>query len=109
VTALTLDKRLSSKLEAGLYGIAREALNNILKHAQATQVRVSLSENNALVLLEIEDNGIGLANNGAAGGGGMGIKGMQERANQIGASLTLEAKTEGGTLLRVEAPNDGEY
>ncbi|UCD43542.1 MAG: sensor histidine kinase [Chloroflexota bacterium] len=107
-TDLTLEKRLSSKLEAGLYGIAREALNNILKHAQATQVRVSLSENDELVLLEIEDNGIGLANKGAAGGGGMGIKGMQERANQINASLTLEAKAEGGTLLRVEVPNDGE-
>lgn len=106
-TDLDLEKRLPSKLETGLYGIAREALNNILKHAQATRVWVSLSETDETVVLEIEDNGIGLANIEAESGGGMGIKGMRERASQIGAKLTLETRTGGGTLLRVEVPNNG--
>ena len=106
-TDLDLEKRLPSKLETGLYGIAREALNNILKHAQATRVWVNLSETDETVVLEIEDNGIGLANIEAASGGGMGIKGMRERASQIGANLTLETRTGGGTLLRVEVPNNG--
>lgn len=99
---LNLEQRLPPKLEAGLYGIAREALNNILKHAQATRIRVSLSELNDRVVFEIEDNGIGIVDNGP--GGGMGIKGMRERAKQIGASLALSALDEGGTLLQVEAP-----
>ena len=103
---LSLEKRLPSKIEASLYGIAREALNNVLKHAQASRVRVSLSEANGVVLLEIEDNGIGLTNNKALGGGGMGIKGMQERADQIGATLTLDTQAEGGTLIRVEVPDE---
>ena len=102
--SLNLEQRPPSKIEIGLYGIAREALNNILKHAQATRVRVSLSETNEVVLLEIMDNGIGLANNELEGGGGMGIKGMLERADQIGAALTLDTLAEGGTLLRVEVP-----
>lgn len=102
VTELNLETRLPAKLEAGLYGIAREALNNILKHAQATQVWVSLFEMNSRVVLEIADNGIGIMNNDAESGGGMGIKGMYERAKQIGADLSLEAQDGGGTLMRVE-------
>jgi signal transduction histidine kinase len=104
---LTLEERLPAKIEVGLYGIAREALNNILKHAQATRVKVSLSESNGRVRLEIDDNGIGLIKDKTESGGGMGIKGMQERANQIGANLTLETKAEGGMLLWVEVPYDG--
>jgi signal transduction histidine kinase len=104
---LTLEERLPPKIEVGLYGIAREALNNILKHAQATRVKVSLSESNGRVRLEIDDNGIGLIKDKTESGGGMGIKGMQERANQIGANLTLETKAEGGMLLWVEVPYDG--
>jgi signal transduction histidine kinase len=104
---LTIEERLPAKIEVGLYGIAREALNNILKHAQATRVKVSLSESNGRVRLEIDDNGIGLIKDKTESGGGMGIKGMQERANQIGANLTLETKAEGGMLLWVEVPYDG--
>jgi len=98
-------KRLNPNLELGLYSIAREAMNNILKHSQATKVEITLTKEEEKVILEICDNGIGLDNSAENINSGLGIKGMQERANQIGASLKLEGVPEGGTLLRVEVPN----
>jgi signal transduction histidine kinase len=100
-------ERLNSNLELGLYSIAREAMNNILKHSQATKVEITLNRDDEKVILEICDNGIGLDDSAENFNSGLGIKGMQERANQIGASLDLERVPEGGTRLRVEVPNDG--
>lgn len=104
---LNLTRRLNSNLELGLYSIAREAMNNILKHSRATKVEIALNEEEKKVILEIRDNGIGLDASAENFNSGLGIKGMQERANQIGASLKLERMPEGGTLLKVEVPNDG--
>ncbi|HSG41858.1 MAG TPA: sensor histidine kinase [Anaerolineales bacterium] len=100
-------ERLNPKLELGLYSIAREAMNNILKHSKATKVNITLNKENEKLILEIRDNGIGLDDSAEKFSSGLGIKGMQERANQIGASLNLERVPEGGTLLKVEVPNDG--
>lgn len=100
-------ERLNSNLELGLYSIAREAMNNILKHSQATKVVIMLAKEDGIVTLEISDNGIGLDDSEENFNSGLGIKGMKERANQIGASLYLERRPEGGTRLRVEVPNDG--
>jgi len=100
-------ERLNSNLELSLYSIAREAMNNILKHAQAKKVEITLDKEDEKIVLEICDNGIGLDNSTEKFSSGLGIKGMQERANQIGASLGLETIPEGGTRLRVEVPYDG--
>ena len=100
-------ERLNPNLELGLYSIAREAMNNILKHAHATKVAITLSKEDERVILEICDNGIGLDYSSEKINSGLGIKGMQERAKQIGASLDLERMPEGGTRLKVKVPNDG--
>jgi len=100
-------ERLNSNVELGLYSIAREAMNNILKHSQATKVSITLSKEGERVILEIRDNGNGLDVSSEKFNSGLGIKGMQERASKIGASLDLKRMQEGGTLLRVEVPNDG--
>jgi len=102
-----IEGRLPSKIEFGLYSIAREALNNILKHSQATQVDISLSKMDGSILFEIQDNGVGLDALQAGANSGLGIKGMKERADQIGARLTLQNIPERGTLLKIEVPDDG--
>ena len=92
-------KQLSAGIEAGLYGIANEALNNILKHARAKSVKVSLKKQGEKIVLEIQDDGVGFDVNGMSGG--MGLNGMKERAEQFGGDLQIMSDNK-GTIIRVE-------
>jgi two-component system sensor histidine kinase ChiS len=96
-----MEIRLSSEIEEGLYRIAQEALNNVLKHAHAGHVAVSLCQDQEAVTLEIADDGIGFDRTEARGGGGMGLGGMEERAAAIGARLEIESAAGSGTTVRV--------
>ena len=102
---IDLEERLPTNVEQGLYSIAREALNNILKHSQATKTTITLFKEPEKVVLEIWDNGIGIETLGNSNAG-LGIKGMKERAEKIGANLTLQPNPGGGTQLKVEVPDD---
>ncbi len=94
---------LSAEVEAGLYGISNEALNNILKHAHATSVKVSLQKEPGKIVLEIQDNGVGFDVDAIPGG--MGLYGMKERAEQFGGTLRIKSGA-GGTTVRVEVTNE---
>ncbi len=76
-----------------LYHIAREALNNLLKHARARSVHIHLSFQETLTLLEICDDGIGFTLDEIQTSGGLGIFGMKERAQRIGAQLEIHQRT----------------
>ncbi|MCP4419647.1 MAG: sensor histidine kinase, partial [Chloroflexi bacterium] len=95
--------QLPSKLETGLYRITQEALNNILKHAQASQVSLSLQQNGEQIQLEIMDDGIGFDPK-LQPQHGYGLQGMRERAEQLGGSFSLQSKPQSGTKIIVEAP-----
>lgn len=95
--------RLPNEIESGLYGISNEVLNNILKHAHASQVKVSLRKKTGKIVLEISDNGVGFDLDSAEGHGGLGIKGMRERAEQINGDLRISSG-KNGTQVSVEAP-----
>jgi len=107
VVDTNIDERLPSNIELGLYSIAREALNNILKHSNATKVKITLQKKNGSIIFDIHDNGIGLGALEAANSAGLGVKGMKERAEQIGADLVLQNDPYSGTLLKVEVPDVG--
>jgi len=95
--------RLTNGIESGLYGISNEVLNNILKHAQASEVAVSLEKQPDKIVLQISDNGIGFDPASAEHHGGLGLKGMRERAEQIGGDLRINSG-ENGTQVSVEVP-----
>lgn len=97
--------QLPAKVEAGLYGISNEALNNILKHARASIVKVSLKKESNKVILEIQDNGVGFEVASMEAQSGMGISGMKERAEQFGGVLQIQSD-EKGTTVRVEVANE---
>jgi signal transduction histidine kinase len=105
--ATTLDIRvphdLPADVEAELDRIAQETLNNALKHANATRIDVTLIQSDSTVALEIADNGTGFEP-GVIDSGGMGLRGLQERATRIGGQLTIESSPGVGTKLRVVAP-----
>lgn len=88
--------------EEGLYGIAREALNNALRHSQANHIQIRLESDGQHCRLEIEDDGLGFELESGLQQGGFGLHGMYERADSIGAQLTISTRPEGGTLVRAE-------
>jgi len=96
--------QLPAHVEEGLYRIAQEALNNALKHAGADKVVVRIWTNDGQVTLEVTDDGCGFDPAGANHVGGMGLVGMQERAKQLGGSLTVTSAPGGGTTVRASIP-----
>ncbi|HZS43580.1 MAG TPA: GAF domain-containing sensor histidine kinase [Blastocatellia bacterium] len=97
--------RLPEAIEIALYRIAQEALNNVIKHAQATVVAVRLHKDKKAVHLEIKDNGIGLASTSSQNSSkGIGLVGMEERARSLQGKFNIDSVPENGTRIRVEIP-----
>jgi PAS domain S-box-containing protein len=95
------ERRLPVPLEEELYWIAQEALNNVVKHAEAHQVAVRLDFDNNNVRFEVVDDGIGFDAEQARDSGGMGLRGIRERVQQIGGKLEITGISGEGTTLRV--------
>jgi signal transduction histidine kinase/FixJ family two-component response regulator len=89
---------LQPAVEENLLHIGQEALSNALKHACATKFRARLSFDSDAVRLELHDNGKGFVVD-YANGGGIGLLGMRERAQQIGATLAVTSKPGRGTKV----------
>jgi signal transduction histidine kinase len=83
--------RLSPKTEFELYSICLELINNILKHAQATQASIKFEVESEKVRLILSDNGKGLSENGSTG---KGLRNIAERVKSLGG--TWEVKSEDG-------------
>jgi len=94
--------RLPLEIEEGLYRIAQEALNNVLKHARAQRIAVTLRWDPSLVVMEVADDGIGFDVVAARVRGGMGLHGMEERAARLGGTLTIASSPGSGSRVRVE-------
>ncbi len=103
-TALEVEgeEALSGDVEAMLYRVAQEALNNALKHAQAERVRVRLRQNGRRVALEVEDNGVGFDPEAVRGQGGFGLRSMEERVSRLGGKLKVQSRPGSGTTILVE-------
>jgi two-component system NarL family sensor kinase len=104
---LPISKRLGKlpiNLEEGLYRIAREALSNVRKHAQAREVQVSLQRREGNVLMTVQDDGVGFNPWEEAPPGHFGIIGMGERASLLGGRLDVESHPGHGTLIRAVVP-----
>ena len=98
---------LSNEISLALYRILQESLTNIAKHAQATQVYITLSYYESKVTLMIEDNGKGISTEAlekAHKNGRLGIYGMKERAELLGGNFEFETTTGQGTLITVQLP-----
>ncbi|HEU0297773.1 MAG TPA: PAS domain S-box protein [Anaerolineales bacterium] len=96
-------QQLPHTAEEELYHIAQEALNNVLKHANAQHVWVHLRFSETETSLAIHDDGVGFTPT-AAGNGGLGFSSLKERAEKIGASLEIESTPGAGTEIRVVVP-----
>ncbi len=105
---LMRDRRLPEMHRAELFGVYQEAMQNVAKHAQASQVVVRLELSDSVVSLEIRDNGQGFRVparlSGLVRDGHLGMIGMAERAEAIDGRLEVESSPGKGTTLQVIAP-----
>lgn len=96
--------QLSAEVEMGLYRIAQEALNNVLRHSHARRVVVSLQQRDGLVTLEVADDGQGFDPSASQARAGFGLSGIEERAARMGGRLSIDSAPGSGTRVRVEMP-----
>jgi signal transduction histidine kinase len=93
---------LTDHVEQELFRIVSEALNNVLKHAGASQVSVTIRSKNKQLVLDVQDNGSGF--DPVQEYTGMGLQNMRERAVALGGSVEIFSQDRKGTLIRVAIP-----
>ena len=96
--------RLSAEQQTALFRIVQEALNNVVCHANASSVQVTIKETDEGVDLRIRDNGRGISNEQAKAPGSIGLLGMKERAALIGGTFTITGARGKGTVVSVHVP-----
>jgi signal transduction histidine kinase len=96
------ERRLPLATEEDLYRIVQEALNNAVKHAGAQQVSVHLRFGVQDFSLEVRDDGVGFDPTRARQGGGVGLRGIEERVQRIGGKLHIASAPNAGATLKVE-------
>jgi len=94
--------RLPAVVEEELYRVVLEALNNSLRHAEASTVEVELYYERGVVALEISDDGTGFDPQAARQRGGFGLRSMEERVAHLGGLFSLESHPGEGTRIKVE-------
>ena len=97
-----LNDRLAPDVEEGLYQIAREALNNIIKHAHAKNIQINFQQEASAISMQIADDGVGFDPDTAYQEGCLGLSTMQERARLQGWHFHIESSPGNGTRVVVE-------
>jgi signal transduction histidine kinase len=90
--------RLGPELEVGVYRLVQEALTNVVKHAQASTVKLSVKQAGEEVAIEIADDGVGFSPD--AGSEGFGLVGMRERVRLAAGGLRIISSPGSGTVVQ---------
>ena len=93
-------ERLPAPVEAAAYFVIAEALTNVAKYAQATKASVTIAIEDGTLVAEVSDDGVG----GATMAGGSGLRGLEDRLDAIGGTLTVHSRAGKGTTIRACAP-----
>ncbi len=103
-------KPLGEGVQVILFQVVRELLFNVVKHAQATAVRLRLSRTGGEIRIAVEDDGVGFdpaqLRRGPTAAGGIGLFSIRERLDHLGGRLEIGSAANGGTRMVVAAPLD---
>ncbi len=97
---------LASEIQSVAFSVVREALTNVVKHAQAHKVVVDVSDQEGVLTVEVSDDGVGLAPKALAKTTSFGILGLRERAQSIGGWLDVSSSGPGVSVI-LTVPLDG--
>lgn len=107
-TVIGEERRLTSEKELSLFRIVQEALNNVSKHAQATEVDVSVEFRGNGIKIAVNDNGKGFELRGSMDDlpriGQLGLMGMQERIWLLDGSIEVNSEPGNGTSIKIDVP-----
>lgn len=104
VETLASDQGISREAALTLFRIFQETLTNVARHAKATQVAVSLSVTDTAFVLQIRDNGVGVSDEDLRKPTSHGIRGMRERAQQLGGDVSVVGTPGTGTTVVISVP-----
>jgi signal transduction histidine kinase len=99
-----IEERLESTVEMILFRVLQEIVNNILKHAHATEVSIQFVKHEKELSLIIEDNGVGFDTKNLENFEGIGLKNIQSRINYINGKVFFDSYLTKGTTVNIEVP-----
>jgi len=98
------EPQVGNATATALYRMVQEALTNIARHAQASEVHITLRCDAEAVALVVQDNGRGFAELPATRRGTHGLMGLRERCHMLGGSIVVDNAPEGGARIRIRLP-----
>ena len=94
---------IPQEIEQALFRVAQEALANVSRHSEATEVMIEIFEKDSEIILSISDNGIGFDVTEVCGAG-MGLTNMAERLHSVGGVLDIDTREGTGTRIKARCP-----
>jgi signal transduction histidine kinase len=101
-----VDKISDTARATAIFRIVQEALTNVMRHAAASQVIVSLRKMGDVLVVEVSDNGIGIKEERIFDSRSLGLIGIRERVLLLGGEATISGKPGEGTVVRVTLPGN---
>jgi signal transduction histidine kinase len=102
IVSTVTERRFPAEVEATAYYVVAEALTNIARYAQATEVRIDVTARDGLLVVEVADNGRG----GADPATGTGLRGLGDRLATVGGELSVKSQAGTGTVVTATLPTN---
>lgn len=99
-----IENGINKQLDISVYRIIQELVNNVMKHAAATEMLVQIRKDEHLLMLDVEDNGKGIHPESTEQQSGMGLAGIRSRVNYWNGTLQIDSSKNKGTSVHIEIP-----
>lgn len=98
-----VDNRLHAEMEEALYRVLQELINNVLKHAKAKEVSIQLIQSDTILVVMVEDNGVGFDYENMKDKG-MGLTNVASRVEKLKGDIQIDSSLGNGTTITIEIP-----
>lgn len=99
-----LKNNLSQNIQVVLYRVIQECINNTIKHANASQIMISIAQSDKMVSAHYKDDGKGIHSDDKKAGDGLGLANIKSRIEMLQGTYTLESEPEKGFSLKIQIP-----
>jgi len=100
-----LEERLENSLELSIFRIIQELVTNVIKHAEASEASVHITNHDESLNIMVEDNGKGFNVKNISKSSGMGISSIDKRVENLGGTVTIESEINKGTTVIIDLPS----